>query len=346
MKAFGHSLRIQASAAAAALAFGLSAAGGGSALGQAMDVKIGYATINDPQHEIGLRWAAKLSKEFGGKFNARVFPAGQLGGIPRMVEGVLLGTQELYIGPPGFFVGLNPAFQVADAPGLFTDEKNAIAALSEPSFRNPFVELAVAKGVRGLSLYLYGPDSYATLTPFRTLADLKGKKIRVLATKMESELVGQFGATGVPMDYTEVLAALSNKTLDGVRSSIIVMGGSKFFTVTKYITITNDGMIPSGVWASEAWLNKLPADLRAQVIKLGRDIEKESNDIALDFGTKAEQLWKDNGAEIIHLSAADQKEYMNRVRPLGDKFLGNHDNAQVKQMYGLLKAAVAKHKTM
>ena len=87
----------------------------------------------------------------------------------------------------------------------------------------------------------YGPTSFASLRPIRTLDDFKGRKIRVLASKMETALVGKLGATGVPMSYIEVLPGLSRKTIDGVRSSIIVMGGSKFFTVTKYITVVESG---------------------------------------------------------------------------------------------------------
>jgi TRAP-type C4-dicarboxylate transport system substrate-binding protein len=328
---------------ATALALGVAAAGG-PARAQAIDVKIGFATINDPQHEIGKRLADRLNNDFGGKFSARVFPSGQLGGIPRMVEGLQLGTQEVYIGPPGFLVGLNPIVQVADAPGLFDDEMHAHRSLTDPSVRGPYTEAAVSKGIRGLSLYVYGPTQFATLRPFRKIDDLKGMKIRVLATKMETELVSQFGATGVPMDYTEVLAALSNKTLDGVRSSIIVMGGSRFFTVTKSITVTNDGIIPSGTWVSEAWLQKLPADVRNQLLKMGKDNDLPNTEIALDFGKKAEQLWKDNGAEVIRLSAAEQKQFMDRVRPIGEKFLGTHDNKAIRDMYALLKTSVEKHR--
>jgi TRAP-type C4-dicarboxylate transport system substrate-binding protein len=311
---------------------------------QAIDVKIGFATINDPQHEIGKRLADRFNKDFGGKLSARVFPAGQLGSIGRMIEGMQLGTQEILIVPPGFFVGMNPAFQVPDAPGLFDDVMHAHRALTDPSFRNPYTELAVGKGVRALTLNVYGPTSFATLKPFRKLDDLKGLKIRVLATKIETELVKQFGATGVPMDYTEVLAALTNKTLDGVRSSVVVMGGSKFFTVTKSITLTNDGMIPSATWASESWLQKLPADVRAQVVKVTRDMDEECTKIAIEFDGKAEQLWKENGAEVLRLSDADQKEFMKRVAPLGDAYLGNHENEGVKKMYALLKASVEKHR--
>jgi TRAP-type transport system periplasmic protein len=342
MKTFGHFLRVP-SAAAVALACGLSIASG-TASAQAIDVKIGFATINEPQHEIGKIFADKLNKDFDGKFSARVFPAGQLGSIGRMVEALQLGTQELGIFPPGFFVGLNPAFQVPDAPGIFDDAMHAHRSMTDPMFWKPYTELGIPKGVRVVSLYVYGPTQFATLRPFRTLDDLKGMKIRVLATKMEAALVNAFGATGVPMDYVEVGAALTNKVLDGVRSSIIVMGGSRFYTITKYITITDDGQIPSGIWASEQWLQKLPADQRAAMLKLGKDSEEAYTKIALEFGLTAEKLWKDNGAEIIRLSSADQKAFMDRVRPLGDEFLGKHDNEGVRNMYALLKQSVEKNR--
>ena len=35
---------------------------------------------------------------------------------------------------------------------------------------------------------------------------------------------------------------------------------------------------------------------------------------------------------------------MAKLRPLGDKFLGKHKNAQVREMYALLKASAEKHR--
>ena len=309
---------------------------------QKFDMKIGFATINDPQHAIAELLAQEMPKMTGGRINARVFPAGQLGKIARMIEGLQLGTQEILIAPPGFLVGLNAAFQVPDAPGVFDDVWHAHRSLTDAKFRAPYSKLALGTGIRVLALYIYGPTSFASVSPIRSLDDIKGKKVRVLATKMESELVGQFGGTGVPMPYVEVLPALQRKTIDAVRSSIIVMGGSKFFTVTKYITVVESGMIPSAVFASERWLKKLPADLRSTVIGKIRGMERRFTEIGLEFGAKAEKLWKDNGAEVIRLSAADQKAFMTKVRPLGDKFLGA--NPKTKGMYGVLKASIERNR--
>lgn len=309
---------------------------------QKFEMKIGFATINDPQHAIGNKLAEEITKQTSGRINARIFPAGQLGKIARMIEGLQLGTQEVLIAPPGFLVGLNPAFQVPDAPGAFDDVWHAHRSLTDPKFRGPYSKLALGTGIRMLTLYVYGPTSFASLKPIRTLSDFKGQKVRVLATKMESELVNQFGATGVPMPYVSVLPALHRRTIDGVRSSIIVMGGSKFFTVTKYVTVVESGMIPSAIFGSELWLKKLPADLRKTVLDTTRGMEKQATGIALDFGKKAEKLWKDNGAEVIRLSAADQKAFMKKVRPLGDKFLGG--NPKTKSMYTVLKASIERNR--
>ena len=266
------------------------------ALAQGMAVKIGIGTIQDPQHQISDILAERLNKGSGGKLAARVYPAGQLGKIARMIEGIQLGTQEILIAPPGFLVGHNAAFQVPDAPGVFKDVWHAHRALNDPAFREPYSKLALGTGIRVLALYVYGPTSFATLRPIRKLADFKGKKIRVLATKMESELVGKMGATGVPMPYIEVLPGLSRKTVDGVRSSIIVMGGSKFFTVTKYITVVESGQIPSAIFASESWLKKLPSDLRKLVVDttsgMGRGVHADRSRIRCTGREALEGQWR------------------------------------------------------
>lgn len=324
--------RILCSLAALAVA---GYAAGAAAQGK---VKIGYATINDPQQALGMEIEKRFAANPAMKLSAQNFPAGQIGSIPRMIEGLQLGTLELMITPPGFMIGLNPNFQVLDAPGIFDDVNHAHKAVNDPEFYSKYSALAQDKGISMLNLYIYGPTSFASLKPIRTLADLKGMKVRVLATKMEAALVNKFGATGVPMPYTEVLPALQRGTLDAARTAIIVMTGSKFFTVTKFVTVIESGMVPSATLASNAWLKKLTAEQQKFVKSEIGGLSKWINDTAIEYGKKAEQTWRDNGAEVIRLSDADQKKFMDTVRPLGDEFLGG--NEKTKDMYALLKAAV------
>jgi C4-dicarboxylate-binding protein DctP len=311
-----------------------------AALAESYTMKIGMVTINDPQHTFVKKYKEELEKRTKGRIKVKVFPAAQLGKIPRQLEGLQLGTQEGFQAPPGFLSGMNQGFQAPDAPALFKSFWHAQRTLTNPQFRSRYLKLAEKNGIIGVSLWVYGPTSIASHKPIRTIADMKGLKIRVLATKMESRIANAMGMTGVPMPFSEVLPALQRKTIDGCRTSIVVMGALKFFTSTKYITQIESGMIPSALWVSKKWLDKLPKDLQQAVVQTGRDLEEWAGKNSEAFEKRAVKLWTDNGAEVIHLSAKDRAAVFAKLRPLGDEVLGK--NPKTKEMYSLLKAVAAK----
>ena len=96
----------------------------------------------------------------------------------------------------------------------------------------------------GVAIFDYGPTAYASIEPIRTLADFKGKKIRVLATDVERAVIDEFGGTGIPMDMGNVIPALQRGQLDGIRSTIVVLAVLKFYDVARYITLVEDTHIP------------------------------------------------------------------------------------------------------
>ena len=72
------------------------------AAAQTYTLKIGNATLNDVQHEWQKRWGARVEKRAGGRIKVEIYPASQIGSIPRMIEGLQLGTLEAWIGSPEF----------------------------------------------------------------------------------------------------------------------------------------------------------------------------------------------------------------------------------------------------
>jgi TRAP-type transport system periplasmic protein len=302
-------------------------------------MRIGMVTVNDAQHTFAQKYADELQKRTNNAIKVEVFPAAQLGSIPRQIENLKIGAQAAFISPGGFFSGIDRGFEVTDAPGIFKNFWHAHNTVTSPEFRDRYVRLGEKQGVLGVALFNYGPTSIASINPIRKLDDMKGMKIRVLATKMESRLASVLGMTGVPMPYPEVLPALQQRTIDGCRSSIAVMGASKFYTTTKYITETESGMIIAGLWISRPWLNRLPKNLQDEVIKTGRDLEAWGGQNSRMFNDGAAKLWRDNGAEVIRLSAADQAELNKRLAPLGDEFLGG--DPATKDLYELLKKTLA-----
>jgi TRAP-type C4-dicarboxylate transport system substrate-binding protein len=301
-------------------------------------MKIGMPVINDSNHFAALWIEKEVEKRSNGRIDVNVFPAGQLGKIPRQIEGIQLGTQEAFSIPPGFFVGIERAFMVTDSPGLFDDISHAHRAVNHPAFREKFSKLGEKKGFVANYLWACGNTSVATLFPFKTLADIRGKKIRVLATPLERAFVEELGATGIPMPYTEVLPAMQQRVIDGVRSAIIVMYPSKFHTVAKHITLTNMAQITCGSFISNAWLKKLPSDLRELVFDAGMKVTPHAGKWGQDLTKKAEENWA-RDANLYRLPKEESEDLRKRVAPIADRILG--DDPRTKDMYAILKEAVA-----
>lgn len=263
------------------------------AAGQTIAFKCSTATLNDVQHEWCKRFGARLETRTNGRIKPQVFPASQLGSIPRQIEGVQLGTIESWIGPPEFLVGVDARFQVLTAPYLFDGFDHAHRVVNDREFRDKFLVLAEGKGIRGVSLLVYGPASFVARTPVRTPDDLRGKKIRVLATPIESAMMAQVGATGVPMTLGEVLPALQQGALDGVQSALTVFTTFKYYDVAKYHTNTDHYFITSMGTVSKKWLEGLPADVQKIVLEEGLAVQAELLDWTKNFYQTGVKTWKE-----------------------------------------------------
>jgi TRAP-type C4-dicarboxylate transport system substrate-binding protein len=305
-----------------------------AAAAQTYTLKIGNATINDVQHEWQKRWGARVEKRSGGRIKVEIYPASQIGSIPRMIEGLQLGTLEAWIGPPEFVVGHDVRFQALAAPGIFNDMEHTYRVLADPKFRQTVLALGEAKGMKGVSIIVYGPTSYATRRPIRKLDDFKGLKIRVFASPMQTLALDRLGATAAPMPLSEVFPALQRGAIDGNRTGITIFTTFKYYDILKTVTETHDAMITSIALVSKLWYDKLPPDLQKILVEEGQAVEKECLDWTVDFNAKGRQTWMEKGGELIKLPPADQAEMMKRLATVGDEV--TRAQAQVKEVYDLM----------
>lgn len=302
-------------------------------------MKLAGATVNDLNHAYLKEFKARIEKRTGGRIKGAVYPAGQLGGIQQMIEGIALGTQELYLVPPDFLVGLSPAFGVASSPGLFDNQAHAVRAILDKSFYDKFTSLADGKGIVGISYYIYGPAAYLTKKPIRTVADLKGLKIRVLASPVERGTVAALGATGVPVPYGEVPAALRQGVLDGARTAMGGPAAGGWYDIVPYVTITGGSYISIMALTSKRWLTALPPDLRKAVMETGKEMNQWAIGYGRDWNDGAKKVWTKGGGKIVTMTPDAQKKLMSDIAPVGPEVFSKEP---AKSMYEALKAAAAR----
>lgn len=308
-----------------------------AAIAQTATMKMATATINDVQHEWLKRFDAAM-KPHAARLKIEIYPASQLGQIPRMVEGVAVGTIESFVTPTSFLVSVEPRFQVFDAIGVFGSPEHLNRVLQDAAFRKRALALGEDKGLRGIGIFFNSPIIVLARRPIQSLADFNGKKIRVFGTPLQIEPMKKLGASPVPMAFGEVIAALQNGTVDGMLAGMPVLTPLKFYDVAKNVTEIHPSIVTSIQVVNKRWFEGLPSEIQTAMLAAGERVDKEAFSFATALIDKANKDWQANGGQLIKLPPAEQAKLMADLKALGTQLLSA--NPAVKSEYDeLLKVA-------
>jgi TRAP-type transport system periplasmic protein len=313
----------------------------GSAAAAEFVMKFGLATINESQHEYAKMYKAALEKATGGRIEVQIFPASQLGAIPREIEGVQFGSIQAFLGPVDFFVGIDPRYGVFSAPMLFRDEANTRATIQDPALETEALGLAEGKGLVGMAMLTPGVANYAAKHPLLRLADFNGKKLRINGTELERAKMAKLGATGIAMPLSEVTPALDQGVIDGTISGTAIFVSMKMNNLVKVITVTNDTMLVTIAMVSKRWLESLPPDLRKLVIDTGLAVQPKGQEWEIQFSKDLDKQWNDMGGEIHMLPPEDLAKMKTLLTPVGDEV--TKSQPAVHAMLEKVRAIAAKH---
>ncbi len=279
----------------------------------------------------------------GGKLKVEVYPANQLGPLPRTVEGVALGTVELAMPSAGFVAGLEPRFLVFDAPGMFDDIQHAMRVIQDPDVRKRLSGYGMSKGIEPLTIFAYSPLTVVTHKPIRTLADLKGMKLRVPgAAPLHIEPMKALGANPISIAPGDILPALQNKTIDGAIGSPLINIPNKFYDVVKYQTFLPGAFLIGVGIANRNFLKSLGADLEKIVREEAQKADGLFSKEGVELNKRADTTWAEKGGENIQFSADDRKRYLQIVSDAADKVTSA--NEALRDEYKAIIAAAAKHR--
>jgi TRAP-type transport system periplasmic protein len=281
-------------------------------------MKVTTPTINDAPHLLAKNFAAAVERDSGGKIKGEVYPASQLGSIPRQIEGVQFGAIQAAVIPPEFFVGIDERFEVMAAPGLVNSLQHGQRLAADPAVLKLMLSLGANKGLHGAGMFIAQPDALASKAPLRNLTDFKGKKIRIFASEFQSEALKRLGATPVAMTLGDVLPALQQGAIDGAIAGITVFSAFHYQDAAKYVTEMNQPSIFLMLEISKTWYQSLPPNLQAIINKDAAVETVAINPAALDLFNKAREAWTAKGGELISLLPEDQVKLMETIASVGE----------------------------
>ena len=289
----------------------LAATIGTASAQQQHTMKLSTSTSGDALVQWLNNFAKGVQASSGGKIKAEVYPASQLGSIPRTIEGVALGTIEMSYNASGFYEPLEPRFAVLSAPGLFDSQAHGAKVLADPAIRQRLATFGAAKGVEPLSIFI--PSQYVIVShkPINTLADFKGQKIRVPGSPLQIEPLKRFGASPLSMPFGEVLPALQNRTIDGVWAGTTLFTALKFYDIAKTFTYLPSHWAATVPLVNRNFMKSLGPDLEKIVREEVRTADQHTYGWAAQDIKNSQKIWAEHGGKEVHLSKAEEKRFLD-----------------------------------
>lgn len=299
---------------AAALGAATIAMSVSAALAADYTLKVSSPTNNDPILKWMQTFEEKVETSTNGAIDVQLFPANQLGQIPATVEGVAMGTIEVTVPASGFFVQLDPRFEVLSVPGLFKDLAHAQRVLADDEVLDRIADFANDQGVETLAAFPHGPLALLSTKGAAEMKKLNGQRIRVAGpTALNTGPFKRLGASPVSMPLGEVLPAMQNGVVDGLIAGVPVYILGRYYDVATEMAILPESYLVVTAVASQSFLDMIGEDLADKVRAAAREALPATSEFTLGMAGKMHGLWTQNGGTIETLAGDEASAYLDAV---------------------------------
>jgi len=204
----------------------------------AKTIKLGVVTKpGSAQNIVAEKFKGLIEDRAAGELEVKIFHSASLGNETEILQQIQMGTVELGVITSGPFDSFDPIVRVIDYPFLFKDHQQADQILDGPLGTEILTSLE-SSGFKGLC---FSENGFRNLTNSRKAVtspeDIKGLKIRVMASALHKSIWQTLGANPTPMPWP-IYTELEQKVIDGQENPLWVLEVYKFYEIQKYMTMT------------------------------------------------------------------------------------------------------------
>jgi len=234
-----------------------------------------------------------------GRINIRQYPGSSLvqGQQDREFAAMRQGIIDVLVGAPINWSGTVKEFGLFTLPFLLPDHKAYDAVVASEVMTRDFFDLVRRAGAEPLAV---GETGYRQLSnskqPVRKPDDMKGLKIRTVASPMYQEIMTGMGVNPTAMSWADAQPALASRAVDGQENPLEVFVAAKIHTLgQKYVikwNYSNDILlfaIAAPIWQSwtpqdQKIVREAAIDAAREQTRLVRDMFAKDVDVVRGLG--------------------------------------------------------------
>ena len=257
---------------------------------------------------------AELEKELeaSGYFDVDVYGSSILGGESEVIQAVQNGEVQMYMTISGTIATFVPGLYVFDyqVPWIGNPDEGIevySAIYNDEKIKSYMTDSSVGTGLRVVGFSTLGYRTFTCNKYIKDFADWKGVNLRTIENPIHMAAINSWGATAVPLSFSEVYAGLQQGLIDGQSNPPEPTYSSKLYEPQKYIT-NADHVFHTVAWVvSEDNYNSYSPEA---VEVLEAALSKATNfmtDYSLEHTQQYLDFFKENGCDTNYLPYATKK---------------------------------------
>ncbi len=285
-------------------------------------IRIGHVSRTDNPRGVSAEvWKKGVEARTKGQVKVEIYPAGQLGHNIQMEEAVLLGSLDGTIPTTAFTFNITPVYSMFDLPFLFSDQESVVKFLNSKTGTD-LLKAVEPKGYKVLAMWPTGFKWLTANKPIHSVADLKGLKVRVMASDVLINQYKSWSASATPLPLPSLYNALAQGTIDAEENTFGMIHDRRLYEPQKYLIESNHSLTMDVLLVNKRWFDKLSKDMQVILVEEAQKITDQRWRWEMDRNAKLVEKIKGLGKnEFIKLSDEAKKEFRQMAQPTYDAFV-------------------------
>lgn len=277
-------------------------------------------TEDSPKGSAALKFAELVKQKSNGRMEIKVYPNSQLYGDKDELENLKANNVQFIAPSAAKLVGIDPRFQIADLPfllGSFEANRRFFEGEGGQKLNEKLAEQNIVCLAWWNNSFRHFTDKH---TIIRKPEDMKGKKYRISAGGVATDIFASLGASGVQIPVSDLYTALQRGVVDGTFASINNIETEKQQEVVKYLTLAYVNTINYPVLVNKKFWDGLPDDLK----KVVREAMAEATDFEWKMSEQYDKVslekLKKEGMQVHELTPEERAVFQKALEPVYQKY--------------------------
>lgn len=229
-----------------------------------------------------------------------------------------------------------PGIAIVDMPLLFNDLEHRNRVLDSAIFKDIEAEIIKRANIRAIGYAGGVSRNIISNYPIRTMADLKGFRLRVQGAPIWAKVFTAVGASPSVIAYDEVYSAIQTGVIQGLENEKVGYAQMRFFEVAKHFTLNEHAITVRPLFISETAYKKFSPTVQAAIMKAGKEAGKFGTEVEIALAEKEMANLTAKGLTTVHqFSDADKAKFRELATPALLQYV---KDAKLEDVYAKIQA--------